>query len=407
MNLLNRKKSLQYNKKYLIDKILITVMLFYILIPPYINSILDDKSFIRKIIIFLFIIVSGSIIVFNKIKVDIYLVCVSISYIFLIISTIIHNGKIYDSIISSFMVVIICLVTTIARYKSYLSNILIYSIRNVTFYIFVINMIISIFMPHGLNEMTANSSPEFLYGNINSNFKYIIPGILCSILIDKKQNKSISFITLFFYTGTLYTYFFIYQTMTAILGLLIIIIWMGCRKFIEKNIFIIFSGVVVIIVLFNIIIVSNSESNLSLFFIKLFGKNETLNNRTYLWNNTISLIQNKILLGYGFQSEEFIGINVGNYYGSHNYYLDLIFSRGILGSIFIFILILSINKKIYNLQYLTDFEYILLGITVVYLFMFLFEPFINYERFFIPLFYILNRELFINKYNYKVNLNEK
>lgn len=195
--------------------------------------------------------------------------------------------------------------------------------------------------------------------------------------------------------------------MTAILGLLIIIIWMGFRKFIEKNIFIIFSGVVVIIILFNIIIVSNSDSNLSLFFIKLFGKNETLNNRTYLWNNTINLIHNNILLGYGFQSEDFMGINIGNYYGSHNYYLDLIFSRGILGSIFIFILILSINKKIYNLKCLTNFEYISLGITVVYLFMFLFEPFINYERFFVPLFYILNRELFISKLKYKVNLNEK
>lgn len=407
MNLLNRKSTLQYNKKYLIDKILITIMLFYILIPPYINSILDRSSIIRRVIILLFVLISGSIIIFNKIKVDKYLIWITISYILLIISTIRNNGRIYDSIISSFMVVIICLVITIAKYKSYLSNILIYSIRNVTFYIFLLNTIISIFMPYGLNKMASNSAPEFLYGNINSNFKYIIPGLICSILIDMKQNKSISFITFFFYIGTLYTYFFIYQTMTAILGLLIIIIWMGFRKFIEKNIFIIFSGVVVIIILFNIIIVSNSDSNLSLFFIKLFGKNETLNNRTYLWNNTINLIHNNILLGYGFQSEDFMGINIGNYYGSHNYYLDLIFSRGILGSIFIFILILSINKKIYNLKCLTNFEYISLGITVVYLFMFLFEPFINYERFFVPLFYILNRELFISKLKYKVNLNEK
>ncbi|WP_208853633.1 O-antigen ligase family protein [Anaerococcus hydrogenalis] len=195
--------------------------------------------------------------------------------------------------------------------------------------------------------------------------------------------------------------------MTAILGLLVIVIWMGYRKFIEKNIFTIFSGIVVFIILFNIIIVYNSDSKVSLFFIKLFGKNETLNNRTYLWNNIIKLIKNNILLGYGLQNEEFIGINIGNYYGSHNYYLDLIFSRGIIGSIFIFMLILSINKNIYKLKELTDLEYILLGIIVVYLFMFLFEPFINYERFFIPLFYILNRELSISKYNYKVDLNEK
>ncbi|EEB36713.1 O-antigen polymerase [Anaerococcus hydrogenalis DSM 7454] len=407
MDLTNRKQSLQYNKRYLIDKILITIMLFYILIPPYINSILDKNTFIRKIIILLFIIITGSIIVFNKIKVDKYLIWITISYIFLIISTIINNGRIYDSIISSFMVVIISLFIIIARYKSYLSNILIYSIRNITFFIFLLNTIISIFMPYGLNKMVSNSSPEFLYGNINSNFKYIIPGILCSILIDKKQNKSISFITLFFYIGTLYTYFFIYQTMTAILGLLVIVIWMGYRKFIEKNIFTIFSGIVVFIILFNIIIVYNSDSKVSLFFIKLFGKNETLNNRTYLWNNIIKLIKNNILLGYGLQNEEFIGINIGNYYGSHNYYLDLIFSRGIIGSIFIFMLILSINKNIYKLKELTDLEYILLGIIVVYLFMFLFEPFINYERFFIPLFYILNRELSISKYNYKVDLNEK
>lgn len=197
MNSLNRKQSLQYNRNHLIVKILINIMLIYILIPPYINSILDENSFIRKIIIFLFIFVAGSIIVFNKIKVDKYLIWITISYILLIISTIRNNGRIYDSIISSFMVVIICLVITIAKYKSYLSNILIYSIRNVTFYIFLLNTIISIFMPYGLNKMVSNSAPEFLYGNINSNFKYIIPGLICSILIDKKQNKSISFITFF------------------------------------------------------------------------------------------------------------------------------------------------------------------------------------------------------------------
>ena len=397
--MLHLAKKYKFKKSiiYLINVIMVWIILFYIFMPPYINYLLVDNNFVQNIILIFFIIFIGKFIFFNKIRIDKYLVWIITSYIVLIISSMINRGEIYGSIMISILVLLICIFIVICRNDYYLSEILLYSIRNITFLIFFINSILSILMPNGLIEVSLNSAPEFIYGNINSNFKYIIPGILCSLIIDRKEGKTTSFYSIFFFLGTLYTFFFIYKTMTAMLGLVLIFIWIIARNFIENNMFAIFSFILIFIILFNIIVVANSEWKFSMFFINLIGKNETLNNRTYLWSNAIELIRKNILIGYGIQSMSFMGSNVGNYFGSHNYYLDLLFTRGIVGSYFVFKLIININKNIYRIHEFNDLSYFSLGICVVYLFMFLFEPFMNYEKFFIPLLYILNRELEINK----------
>lgn len=391
------KFKTKYNVNYLFNKFMIILMLLYVFIPPYLNQVFEEHHLIKKILLMQFLILMIFILFKYKIKIDKYLIYIIFSYLTLIVSTIINKGEIYNSIVSFILVIFLSLFTVIASENDEMSELLLYSIRDITVIIFFINTIISFIMPNGIPSISSVSDPGFLYGNVNSNFKYIMSGLLSSILIDRKKNKKISFITLFFFLGSLYTYFFIYRTMTALLGLLIITLWLLGWKVIKNNMFIILSSTIVFILLFNYIIVINSDWNISKIFISFFGKDETLNNRILLWNNAMKAINKNKLLGYGVQDEMFIGLNIGNYYGSHNYYLDLLFNRGVIGFSFILLMIFSINRNIHNLNNPTYFEYIALGFCISYLFMFLFEPFSNFERFFIPLFYILNRESYKSK----------
>lgn len=387
----------KYEVNYLLNKFMIVLMLLYVFIPPYLNYVLKGHYLLKRSLMMLFIIIMALILLGHKVRIDKYLIYIIMSYTISIISTILNEGKIYDSFVNFILVILLCLFFGIASNNDELSTLVLYSIRDISFVIFFINTIISIIMPNGIPSISSSSAPGFLYGNVNSNFKYIMYGLLCSFLIDKRRNITVSFITLFFYVGTLYTFFNIYHTMTALLGLLIITLWNFFRKRIEKNLFIILSFVIIFILIFNFIIVINTDLSISKMFIRLFGKDETLSNRTLLWSKALESISKRKFIGYGVQDEQFIWENIGNYFGSHNYYLDLFFSRGFIGFVFIFILVFSINRNIYKLKTPTYFEYIALGFCVAYLFMFLFEPFDNCDRFFIPLFYILSRETYKSK----------
>ncbi|RGB77939.1 O-antigen ligase domain-containing protein [Anaerococcus nagyae] len=388
----NNKPIKNIKLKYLVDKILVLIMLIYVFIPPYLNYLLEDYNYIKNILSIMFLLSITFFLLKNKIRLDKYLKIIIFSYICLILSTILNNGLVYQSIMNSLLIILLCLFLGGLKDDIKLSKIVIYSIRDMVFIVFLINTIVSIFIPTGIPEMSSKLSPGFLYGNINSNFKYILPGLLCSILIDKSNNIKVSLITMFFYFGSFYTFFKLYHTMTAFVGLIIIILWQLLQKYIKGNSSYIISIIIIFVLIFNILIVINPDFRISKLFIRVFGKDETLSNRTILWSNTINLIKSKRILGYGLKDRLFLGSYIGNYSGSHNYYLDIAYQRGTLGFIFNFIPIILINKNLYGKTIINDFEYLTLGFLCVYLIMFTFEPFYNTERFFIPLFYLLCRE---------------
>src|SRR5699024_9577392 len=78
---------------------------------------------------------------------------------------------------------------------------------------------------------------------------------------------------------------------------------------------------------------------------------------------------------------------IGNTAGAHNYYLDLVFQRGLIGfTIFISIFVYILFKLRKNIQTTTC---IILGFICAYFLMFLSEPFYSVEKFHIPLIYCL------------------
>ena len=89
--------------------------------------------------------------------------------------------------------------------------------------------------------------------------------------------------------------------------------------------------------------------------------------------------------GHGRLSSENMLIKIGNAYGSHNYYLDVLFQRGLIG--FVPLLILFIIPAFWKEKHISRDTYILLGCCCSYFIMFLMEPFIGTEMLHIPVFF--------------------
>ena len=131
---------------------------------------------------------------------------------------------------------------------------------------------------------------------------------------------------------------------------------------------------------------AGGNTELSIAINNFFGKQGSFSGRGILWSNCLNAIKQKTYIGFGLQDEEFISYMIGNEFGSHNYYLDLAFQRGVIGLIMMSILLLSpVFVKNADLSHV---HYILIGFCCAYLIMFLAEPFIGTEVLHVPIFYM-------------------
>ena len=229
-----------------------------------------------------------------------------------------------------------------------------------------------------------------------------MPGICCSMLLDKKHNKTISLSTILFFASILYFCFRIYFMATSFIGVLLLLTWIIFKSQIKKNYVKVYLGIVIVVVLIEFFVVFLYGNSLySTWISSLFSTKSGFSGREYLWSNIIYRINGKELLGYGFISDELTFKLIGNAHGSHNYYLDIVFQRGILGLIPLLILFLiPIVSKIKNIS---DECFLLLGACCGYYVMFLMEPFVATEFFHLPVFCVAITLLMKDKKRMTVN----
>ena len=134
----NNKPIKNIKLKYLVDKILVLIMLIYVFIPPYLNYLLEDYNYIKNILSIMFLLSITFFLLKNKIRLDKYLKIIIFSYICLILSTILNNGLVYQSIMNSLLIILLCLFLGGLKDDIKLSKIVIYSIRDMVFIVFFI-----------------------------------------------------------------------------------------------------------------------------------------------------------------------------------------------------------------------------------------------------------------------------
>lgn len=324
---------------------------------------------------------------FRLSRTDLFVILV---YAFLVLSTILNHGEILACLINAVQVILICFVLKDALQDETKKWVLIRLIRNITLVIFIANIIATFLFPSGVPYSIKHEDPPyFLYGNVNTTIKFLFPGLLCSFILDIKRHKTVSISTGVFYVGYLYLCFHIYLMATGFCAMLFVLLWKLNRQIITKNIRLICTVVISVIILFELSILVFTNQGLINSVLSLFGKAPGFTGRDYLWHNCIRCIKERIVLGHGIIPSSRLEAMVGNPSGSHNYYLDLLFQRGVIGFVpfllFIIVPIFKPGQRTYSKEH-----YILSGFAIAYLIMFMFEPFYAVERFHIPVFYVLN-----------------
>ena len=289
----------------------------------------------------------------------------------LIVATIINKGNIRDGIIHAFIIILICYNMTIILKDELKREAFLYVIRDITLVFFVINIIVLFIYPNGIPSLTYDPLfPNFLYGNVNSTVKHIVAGMCCSTIIDAKKHKNVSLASLIFLFGIFYQAFKIYFTATSVIATIFLILWI---YMIKKN------------------KIKLKEVFLLLVFV------------IFIMENIKLLILDKIFLGYGALDDYTIVRLIGNFYGAHNYFLDIQFQRGLVGlSILIMIILYPIFSYKGKRNVVID---MLLGYSIFCQLIFLSEPIYNKEQFIIPIFFSLiyfineknNDEIILNK----------
>lgn len=316
-----------------------------------------------------------------------------------IFSTRINGISILSLSLHFIRVIAVCIIVeAVARQEKRL-EIFLMVVRDITVFFLMLNIIVSVIYPNGIPSISDPNNARYLFGNVNSTIRSIYPGMCCSLLLDVKKDK-ISWNTWIIFAGYILLSATTYVMATGLVTMTFIIVAVIFRKLLIKKIRQIYCAIVCLVAVSEILIVILNNQSVMLMISTFFHKSATFTNRFYLWNNALSLIPNKLFWGYGRPYDVDLKAMIGNMYGTHNYYLDVIFMQGIVGlTILLILIILPIfwykknmcNEEIYVLSI------IMCGIYI----MFLFEPFISEEQLYMPILYMLLLLLRDHKCNLK------
>jgi len=247
----------------------------------------------------------------------------------------------------------------------------------ILFWLITINCILCIIYPNGLKIATLYDqwdNPLYFIGIDNAMIKELIPMIFIMYYIklcDKnnlilKSNRKKNYIFVFVNVSCFITVLIVGSATGIAVFILFIIMEIGFslilnRKLPYKRILIIYN------LLFMIIVVMGSNLQIISYFTGLLGRTSTFTGRSLLWQNAISMILKRPLIGYGYTSGN---ISVwGGFYSSHNMFLESILHGGfIYFTMFVFITLYAIRKNekgnvnYSNLVFMGIFMYLLIGL---------------------------------------------
>ena len=366
--------------------LLFLVMITPYLLPYYANQLLTS-SLIRMAITYSSMLLMFLFAVRNYRYVKSSLLLVVLLYVMMIISTVMNRADISSAITESVKVILICATISIVITKKSISWDFVLAVKYFTLFFWVIHIVLMFLYPRGIPMISQGREVGYyLYGNVNSTIKYIFPGMCCCSLIDIKEER-LTMGTLLFLFGILYQFFAIYHSATMIVAVFFIVMWLLCYNIIQprmKQVYFIFLIAVLLLEVSIVVITSIGFINMVTEF---FNKSSDFSGRNILWQRILYYIYKKPIWGYGMQDSAILQSRIGNIYGSHNYFLDIIYQGGVIGGIiflmFVIIPLVRIRKSVNT----TDSTYIVIGYVCGFLLMFLMEPFYGLEFLYMPVLY--------------------
>ncbi len=362
--------------------LLLNIMILFLIRPGYIlhtkiRIIFDIGLYITEIVIWFLLIFSRN----NSLKniIPFFIYCGVI-----IFSTFVNEGNMMECIKQLVPLLTACVLFQLWCEKSPVTLMKSRFIFEVVTYI---NLMTIIVFPRGLYTGADYSSNWFLGFN-NIHIRTILPGLALSYMYTYYKNNRIDIRTICFSIATVLTVLLV-QSSTSEVGVIIfLMLFFIFKKFNYKKVLKNFNLYVfcAIILILNILILMQSKINFIAYFVEhILHKDMTFTGRDFIWNNAIDCIQQKILLGYGFLTEnEFIQL-LRYKLASHPHNL-LLYIMMMGGFVLLIVFGYIIIKSAYKLSKCkSDLSYIVLSVICAFLFMGIAESLVG-TKMFLPMF---------------------
>lgn len=210
-----------------------------------------------------------------------------------------------------------------------------------------LNFITIILNPNGLYMATDTFYTEnWLLGYRNSLILYVLPALLCSVIISYKNHGKLLFRTkILFLVSVVST--ILSGSSTLLVGLFLIFVFMFFRKiFTSKKVLNVKTYVITYIISFLGIIILRVQNIFSFIIVNILKRDLTFTGRVYIWDYVLEFIKLKPLLGYGVESTivRYAKTNYWKSFHAHNMILEVLYKTGFIGLI-IFLKIIHISSS--------------------------------------------------------------
>lgn len=256
----------------------------------------------------------------------------------------------------------------------------------------LLNIILIFIYPEGIpSVLQERGSRYYLFGNVNVSIRFLLPGLLFSMLYDVLKKDKVgkgSWLLL------IITWITLIKTwaVTAMFGLFFysVIILLNMKK--TKVYFAYIGALIGSIIMTVFLVFFKIESNLLAEILLYFEKDLTFSSRDVLWMNAVDTIKQSIIWGYGDLDSDELGYFIGNRHGSHNYYLDILLRGGIVSASILLVGLLYMSTKIIRSKgsFITN---LLVASSGAYFVMWMAEPFIATEYLMFSILFVLMSQI--------------
>lgn len=276
-----------------------------------------------------------------------------------IVSTFLNNGNTKSALFVFGKIFISCLIIKfmVDMYgeKAFVA------MKSALLFLVIINMLSLIAMPEGVIQVKRVVSrwyeyevPWWVFGNKNGMLPWLFPtNIIAQVSILKRKSEGKKAYFDYFIVFTTFVSAFLSKSSTTIVTMTLLTMFIFIYRYLLplKRFF----GVKVILafyIIFTVMLITSSQLGIFEFVANIFGKDATFTGRTTAWENSLPLIANSPILGYGMLSVDTARKLLGAYafVNAHNTFLQTLLEGGLLLLLEFFSMFMLLDKKTKNMK---------------------------------------------------------
>lgn len=275
-------------------------------------------------------------------KFDKIFVLMTMYYLIYFISTMLNGGSQFAGIIRAYIVSFNLLVLM----NYYISrNPKVYFKSASCFFsiLIIIEIITMLLYPDGL-YYANNINPHYFLGHRNNTIEYLFPAIafvFCSSIINNNKSKK----SYLFLIVCIMCVFYTWSANSIVALLLTTIVIFFNKKFVKKIINY-WNAFCASVAMFFAFIIFKIQDMFSWVISGILHRSLTFTGRTQIWEKSIFYIKKSIIYGYGNETPILKSSKIIHMNSCHNYFLDFLYSGGIIMLIVILLIVYFTGKKI-------------------------------------------------------------